>query len=213
MYYNNIIMRIAVLIYGRLNKCVEHYNNIMNSIGADNDIHFFLSSDNSPQSQLDDFINIYKHVKYINDKIVHNCDVTKYPGIFVETNIPNMICHFINKSRVFSLLETYVQEENIYYDVVMSLRVDLVFNGKFIFNTIEDNTLYIPNDYDWLGINDQVAYGNIEAMKKYANLFNNMMDLLERRISVPHPESLNLANINFYKLNTIRVELPYYIER
>jgi hypothetical protein len=62
-------MRIAVLIYGRLNKCIEHYDNIMNSIGRDNDIQFFLSSDDSPQSQLDDFINIYKPVKYINDKI------------------------------------------------------------------------------------------------------------------------------------------------
>lgn len=206
-------MRIAVLIYGRLNKCIEHYDNIMNSIGRDNDIQFFLSSDDSPQSQLDDFINIYKPVKYINDKIIHTCDVTKYPGIYPETNIPNMICHFINKSRVFSLLETYVKEENIHYDIVMSLRVDLVFNGKFIFNTIEDNTLYIPNDYDWLGINDQLAYGNIEAMKKYNNIFNNMMDFLEKRICVPHPESLNLANINFHKLNTIRVELPYYIER
>lgn len=34
-------MHIAVLIYGRLNKCVEHYDNIVESIGKHNDIDFF----------------------------------------------------------------------------------------------------------------------------------------------------------------------------
>lgn len=34
-------MRIAVLFYGRLNKCVEHYSNIIESIGKENHIDFF----------------------------------------------------------------------------------------------------------------------------------------------------------------------------
>jgi hypothetical protein len=34
-------MRIAILVYGRLNKCVEHYNNIIESFRKDNDIDFF----------------------------------------------------------------------------------------------------------------------------------------------------------------------------
>jgi len=41
-------MRIAVLIYGRLNKCAEHYNNILNSIGDhDIDLANVLYSDES----------------------------------------------------------------------------------------------------------------------------------------------------------------------
>ena len=39
-------MKIAVLVYGRLNYCVENYNNIINAIGIENTIDFFLSSDN-----------------------------------------------------------------------------------------------------------------------------------------------------------------------
>lgn len=35
-------MHIAVLVYGRLNKCVEHHSNIMESLGKNNDIDFFV---------------------------------------------------------------------------------------------------------------------------------------------------------------------------
>ena len=34
-------MRIGVLVFGRLNKCVEHYDNIINSIGKEHTIDFF----------------------------------------------------------------------------------------------------------------------------------------------------------------------------
>lgn len=45
-------MRIAVLCYGRLNNCVNHYDNIVESLGKDNHIEFFLSSDSSDESML-----------------------------------------------------------------------------------------------------------------------------------------------------------------
>ena len=37
-------MKIAVLVYGRLHKCLEHYSNITETIGLENQIDFFLSS-------------------------------------------------------------------------------------------------------------------------------------------------------------------------
>jgi hypothetical protein len=46
-------MKIAILVYGRLNKCDLHYDNIINSIGNKNDIDFYMSSDNSDQNNLD----------------------------------------------------------------------------------------------------------------------------------------------------------------
>jgi hypothetical protein len=206
-------MRIAVIVYGRLNKCVEHYNNIMESLGESNDIDFFVSSDNSSESMLGDFVSLYKPVLYNNSPIHYDVDLGKYPGKRIETNIHNMTCHFINKNRVFILLEEYINKNNIEYNCVVSLRIDCVFQNKFNFNFLEDNNIYIPSGCDFVEncINDQVAYGKIDVMKKYNSI--NAVDLLDKKLSIPHPESLNNANIRLYKLNIVRPCINYYLDR
>ena len=95
-------MKIAVLIYGRLNKSDERYCDIMNSLNNYSDIDFFCSSDNSDDDTLKYFINKYKPISYINDKI--NIDdffefFSNFPMID-QIPIENMIPHFINKKRV-----------------------------------------------------------------------------------------------------------------
>lgn len=208
-------MHIAVLIYGRLNKCKEHYSNIINSIGTEHTLDFFASSDNSSEEQINTFNNIYHPVSYVNDKIGYTCNIKKYPGIREETNIHNMTCHFINKYRVYALLEKYIQLTNTHYDVVISLRVDIVFNNNFIFNEIADDIIYVPNCCDYVdnGLNDQIAYGTILSMKKYMNIFQNIFRILDNGHSIPHPESLTFANAKFNNLKVCRFELNYYIDR
>ena len=200
-------MHIAVLIYGRLNRCVEHYDNIVESIGIDNDIDFFFSSDNSSESLVNDFIRLYKPKLYDNSPIHYEYDLCKYPGVRSETNIHNMTCHFINKNRVFLLLEEYINKENVNYDCVVSLRVDCVFQNKFIFNNLEDNTIYIPHGNDSVdyGLNDKIAYGKLDVMKKHNSI--DPFDLLEKNLSIPHPESLNYANLHLHKLQIERVNI------
>jgi hypothetical protein len=210
-------MRIAVLIYGRLNKCVQHYDNIINSIGKEHNIDFFVSSDNDSQNNLTDFINTYKPILYNNDKIEYDCDLSKYSGKRGETNIHNMICHFINKFRVFKLLKNSIEKNKVEYDVIISLRVDSVFNNNFKFdiNLKNNNTIYIPinNDFVNNAINDQIAYGNLSVMEKYMNIFTNIIYLLDTEKSIPHPESLTLANIKFNNIDIKRVKLLYYLDR
>jgi hypothetical protein len=206
-------MRIAVLVYGRLNKCVEHYENIVESIGKNNEIDFFFSSDNSHESYFNDFIRLYKPKLYSNIAIQYDYDLRKYPGKREETILHDMICHFTNKNRVFLLLEEYIKNENIHYDCIISLRIDLVFLNNFILDNLESNTIYIPYGRDYVvnGINDQVAYGKIDVMKKYNSI--NAVDLLEKKLSIPHPESLHYANIIFHKLQINRVHLEYNLDK
>jgi hypothetical protein len=210
-------MHIAVLVYGRLNKCAEHYNNIMKKLGENNVIDFFLSSDNSSESLLSDFIKLYNPILYTNSPVQYDYDLTIYPGCRSNTNIHNMTCHFINKNRVFILLEEYINKNDVKYDCVVSLRIDCVFSNKFIFNSLEDNTIYIPACYDYTDdpnietINDQVAYGKVDVMKKYNSI--NPLDLIEKNLSAPHPESLVYANIKFHKLKIIRYCINYIIDK
>ena len=91
--------------------------------------------------------------------------------------------------------------------------MDLVFENKFEFNDLKDNTIYIPENHDYVynAINDQVAYGKIDVMKKYNCI--NVIDLLEKNLSIPHPETLTLANIRFHNLILERVNLIHSFDK
>jgi len=201
-------MRIAVLVYGRLNKCIEHYENIMEHIGKEHTVDVYMSSDNSSEALRKGFLDLYKPIAYTNDPVTYDYDLGAYRGKRPETNIHNMTCHFINKNRVFALLEAYVEKTNVHYDAVLSLRLDCVFHNRFDFNGIAENTVYIPTGNDFWGINDQLAYGSLATMKKYNSI--DAKTLLDRNLCIPHPECLCLANIKFHGLQVQRVNLQYH---
>jgi hypothetical protein len=206
-------MRIAVLFYGRINKFREHRENILNSLG-NNILDIFYSSDNSPQEDIDEFINLYKPVKVTNAKIHFKMEFGNYPK-HPNTHVDRMICHFVNKMRVFHLMETHAKNENINYDAVISLRLDLLIESPFTINKIEENTIYIPegNDFEPDAINDQIAYGSMETMKKYMNIIYNLEFIIENQLSILHPESLTLTNLMINKVKIERFHLRYILNK
>ena len=205
----NKVKNVAVLIYGRLNKCNK---DIIKSIGNHN-VDYFISSDNSTTTDLNKCIEIYNPLSYINDSITYKYNFDKYPNKRDETNLDTMIRHFINKQRVFNLLEQYIKTTGTHYDVIISIRADLKMNSKFNFNRIHSNTIYIPRGNDFINhaINDQIAYGTYDVMKQYMNVINNCDDILKRGKSIPHPESLTLANLELNNIKIVRFGLDYYI--
>ena len=175
--FKNKVKNVAVLIYGRLNKC---YKDVIKSIGNHN-VDYFISSDNSTESDLNKCIEIYNPISYINDSITYKYNFDKYPNKRDETNLDTMTRHFINKQRVFHLLEKHVKTTGKQYDVVVSIRTDLKINSKFNFK-INPNTIYIPRGNDFIShaINDQIAYGTYDVMKKYMNIIDNCKKILKR---------------------------------
>jgi DNA/RNA endonuclease G (NUC1) len=125
-----------------------------------------------------------------------------------------MSSHFLNKNRIFNLLENYVKKNNIEYNIVISLNIEIYFNEKLIFDNIQDNTIYIPYGIDWYGLNDKFAYGNLSAMKKYMNIYLNNRNLIKNNCcNSSNPDCLILINIDFYNLNIIRFKLDYIIDK
>jgi hypothetical protein len=207
-------MHIAVLFYGRLDKCEDHYTNIIDRIGKDNTLDIFVSSDNSPDNLLQKCIQKYNPVSYNNDEIIYNGKLVEYIGNIDGVNVYNMIRHFINKHRVFTLLEQHIEKTNTQYNYVLCLRFDLRFHNNIPFNGINDNTVYIPHGVDWLGgLNDQLAFGNVSSMKKYMNIWCNTETIIERGLSRLHPENITLANVNYTGLHVSRFSLSYDISK
>ena len=207
-------MHIAILFYGRINKFKEHYKNIMESLGNSNTFDIFYSCDNAPLELLQEFIQLYKPVSVMNEKLEFTTNFGDYPT-HPNTNINNMIAHFLNKSRVFSLLETHVEIHKIQYDLIISLRLDVLFEDNMPFYTIEEETIYIPEGYDFeqFAINDQIAYGSITTMKKYMNIIHNLDYILNNSQTILHPETLTYINILINGLKIIRFPFKYILDK
>ena len=221
-------MKLAILIFGRINLAASFFYSILATIDNEHDIDFFLSSDCPDKDDLNNFINLYRPVSYINTKTeidLYYDDFNKYNRGSV--NLPNMISHFINKKRVFELMEEHIKNNSVQYDCVMSLRTDLIFqnNFKFNFNNLIENTIYIPSGNDYGGINDQFAYGKIEPMKIYMYIIDNVLYLCSNDMPglppetpqdgmlILHPETLTIANIYMNNLKISRFDVNYFITR
>jgi hypothetical protein len=57
----------------------------------------------------------------------------------------NMILHFINKKNVIKLLLNYINKTNVKYDIIMSLRFELLVHDKFDFSYFINNRLNNQN--------------------------------------------------------------------
>lgn len=185
-------MKIAILFSGRINHYPRCYELIMQHIANNHDVDFFLSHPKIvDENELNGFNQLFKPKKIIrNDEIYPNIDrFNKRP----ETNRHNMMCMYLNRSKVFQLLEDYCNETNTQYDVIFSCRIDvMVFSPLNIDSFIENvrnNILFVPSGEDHLGINDRFAFGNFQVMKDYMNCYHSLLDLFQKGVIV-HPETV-----------------------
>jgi hypothetical protein len=103
--------------------------------------------------------------------------------------------------------EEYVKKTGIQYDVVVYLRADMYFMSRVVFEIPRQNTVYIPSMDDHNGVCDQMAYGTLETMKKYAATYTNLKKYLQDEGAYCHPETLTLHNIRSHKLDIVRFNL------
>jgi hypothetical protein len=182
--------RVAILFFGRLRNYEKLW--LLNALPPGNIYDVFLSSDNSPHEDVEGFRRLYNPVAVINDPITFVVSFGLYPNNKTcPANINNMTRHFINKKRVFALLEATGTQ----YDLVISSRLDLYMEPLALPAEVAPNTVYVPEGEDHTGLNDRFAYGSQGAMRHYMNIFDNCIYLLKNRISVPHPENLTLYNL------------------
>jgi hypothetical protein len=204
-------MRIALLLYGRLKYCKELHNHIIDIIGNSHTIDIFHASDYENPQTVSEFVELYKPVKHIHERIIHANQMAIYPGRIDNDNyrVYDMGCHFINKLRVFTLLEEHINETNAQYDIVMCTRINLLYDGKFCFSEpLQENTIYIPSNFDYHGgLNDRLAFGTFDVMKKYCSIYKYSVFILENKLSILHPENINRANVQYHGLYIERFDL------
>lgn len=216
--------KIAVMISGRLYSDVKYYNAIINNLINDSSnyaIDFFISYPrNTDKNIVNNVIELYKpkDIRESDEKIYNvdfNCDNTViinekiYKKKYV-TNAINCLCMFYSRLKLHDML-------NEEYDIVISTRMDLIFYSnitiKELEHYIEKDYLCIPNpDFDYGGINDQIAIGNTKNMKNYLSLYTDIINILQSNIEL-HPETILAHFLQKKNIKIHRFYINYGIVR
>jgi len=214
----------AILIYGNIASfkwSEENYHRFFETFGKDIDI--FLSHDSESESYkyIEDFKNYFNPIAIINEPINDTDIYKKYFEIFLKTHrgyyyvkSGNMTKHYINKKRVINLLKENMKKTGKVYDYICMTRLDLRFNTKIPWDSFDklSNTLYIPEDNDFTGLNDRICIGDFNSIEKYASIYDNSVKLLEDGCE-PFPEAILQAHVKDKGLDIKRFKLDTFIVR
>ena len=208
-------MKVAVFLTGRLSKhYVYTYRNILNTF-KDCEIDFFVMHCCKDEELINKMKELYKPVLCQTTKIEDYSFLNKIKNVKPpRPNIFNVVNMFNNRFTLFNVFEKYCQENNKNYGLVVSYRFDLhakksQFSMKKFYEQLQDNSILIPRKFDWGGLNDQMAIGRIEIMKKYFSLFEKLPELLENQAF--HAETLLKVHVNNEKIKVKRFWYNYKI--
>ena len=110
-----------------------------------------------------------------------------HPRKATETNAQHTMSMFYHNMRAFQMIERRNE-----YDVVIKFRPDIVSPRlPNVGGELEPGCMYVPSGSDHSGLNDQVAYGDMAAMRAYTGVFPAIDAALAPGTSCQlHPESL-----------------------
>lgn len=240
--------RIAVLISGHLRvfeKTIKSF--VKNILGGDkNNIDFFIhtwetlgapdskeSMDASinnirTETKVNEIMSLYNPKGFIIEKsTVHsaihahasaaNMTASEKSGFHGGT-IFHYSCMLFSWKKAFQMMESYENETNTKYDLVIKYRTDIIFPDKIdvVNKKIATNTIHIPSiaNYYSNGINDQFAFGSRDAVKTYCLLYDNEIDYLNRKVINPlRPETLLRFHLTNYNVNVQPLAVRYYLLR
>lgn len=196
-------MKLAILFSGRIHKFKEHYENIMTNIVGNHTADFFLSHSPELKEDLESFEQIYHPKKINNAEIVFATDYSSFK-LHPLTNMHNFMSMWYNRKRVFNELIEYMISTNTVYDIIVSLRLDAFNDEKLDFeqliqqsklrNEEAQQVVFIPEEHDWGGINDQLAFGNFESMQIYMSLYDDIWTLMKEQPQFG-PETILLGHL------------------
>lgn len=198
--YSLLNMRIAILFSGRIEKYNQHYTNILERIVQYNHADFFLSHSPELLEDLEDFSRIYKP-KAINNDPIQFADFSGYK-CHPDTSKPkNVLSMWINRLRVFQEMRNYMIKTDTWYDLVIHARIDAWYDEPLIIpDIIGDRDVFVPNGYDWGGLNDQFAMGSYYSMESYMTLFDDVQNVLDH-VTIPDleiHENRNMPRTYYY---------------
>ena len=198
-------MLVAVLLPGR----ITGYNiDFLKALSETYKCVFFASLNNDSLHQFTDFIREFAPII--------SCLPTVYPDFLAsmntrqETNKKNMYSMFFHTKRCYDMMIGFQSEKQVCFDVVIKIRPDIEFRDHLVITNCQPNTIYIPKNYDWLGINDQFAYGDQNSMRLYCSIVDELSKYSQELTAQPrNPEMILLHHLHRSNLQIVRFPFAY----
>lgn len=209
-------MNIAVLLTGRIYTAdYEITLRRLKHIFNDHNVTYFISINDTDLDKM--FLSLFIRDTNISHECIHvqQCQLPSHVYAFKkkeETSYFNTYSMFYHNKICFTLVEKYTKKYNICFDVVLKFRTDINPNESITFsNPVEQNTLYIPIGYNYGGVNDQIAYGNINAMFVYCSCVDEIENICHAG-TLFHPETILNIFLTKHKLQICRFPFVYTLK-
>jgi len=215
--YRYVPKSLAILIVGRV-KGYTHVKDKLKKLQKKYHAKMFCSLNKRTKSDyIQNFCNMYN----INDEDL-NLEAVSPPEYLTKYNVPVHLladrvysCCY-HKEKCFELMEKFQEKHGMKFDCVLYYRADVDEFEEFKFDPLEEDTVFIPAEKyphirDTHGINDQIAYGNYEAMKKYCGIINSLKDICDEEGILYHPELLVKKYIDRMNLKVKRIPYDYML--
>jgi hypothetical protein len=199
--------KIAVYFSGRCNAYDLCLENLKNTFYNYYDIDFFWSIDEDEETP---YYAKFKQIMKPKDTNYHRVDKKIVDVVIssLETRQRNTLSMFYHNYRCTQMIENYKTKNNINYYAIVRFRAEIISDNNFILqDNLLDNTIYIPNGYNYRGVSDRIAYGTFNSMKIYGELFIYIANYVFSRYAIYNPEYLVMFHINDKNMNLIR--FPY----
>lgn len=219
---------LAICISGSLRSFEFTLNNFIENIIEPNkndfNIHYFFFLPNDKNSYK---IKLFE--KY-NPNIIIKDDITlEYPNIKWGASRDYLVVDDVSIGGLqgwlqqikgvqesYNMVTDFQNKNNIKFDIILRVRSDVLFKNKLIIKNYDiDNKIIVPNFHSHRGINDRLAFGNINNMKVYMNMYSNLYTFSNsffkeknEKLYIFNAETftkfnLEVNNINYYSDNNI----------
>lgn len=115
-------------------------------------------------------------------------------------------------SMYYHNMKAFQRAEKLKPDIVIKFRSDVIPSMEFPDIIPEPNTVYHPSCNIYSGINDQVALGDFESMRKYCDLYNHLEEYVRSKQCNFHPETLLLHHLRTVGLNIKTFNFNYSLD-
>jgi hypothetical protein len=111
---------------------------------------------------------IFDKNHYINSKIYVNSSE------ILKQNANNTLSALYSRQCVSDLLQSYSDNVEEKYDIVISIRFDFLNKLNFKLNTMKNNKINVMNVFPRLYLADHIVISDFDNFIKYSNAFNNL---------------------------------------
>jgi hypothetical protein len=165
-------LKVAMLFAGRITA----YDKVLDKLQEVKDQYNPVCYCSLNEPEYTDYIDGFcKLLDITRDRV--NIEPTPYPDFLnnldnVEYNSNNLYSMFYHQQKAFGMVERDIVNKE--FDCIVFYRADMDSPDKLMIEMPKADTIYIPSGHDYHGINDRMAYGDFESMKKYSNIINTL---------------------------------------